>query len=48
MALVDHEEFDARAPAIADLAANEQGLGRDLFRLFRANAAPAEMGAGVF
>jgi phosphogluconate dehydratase len=29
------------------LAENGYGMGRDLFRVFRANAAPAEQGGGV-
>ena len=33
--------------ATADLSGNEHGLGRELFRMFRANAQPAELGAGV-
>jgi phosphogluconate dehydratase len=45
--LVDAAEFSAREPATADLSANEFGIGRELFRMFRANARPAEMGAGV-
>ncbi len=45
--LADPEEFAGREPASADLAANEYGLGRELFRMFRANAQPAELGAGV-
>ncbi|WP_421726410.1 phosphogluconate dehydratase [Bauldia sp.] len=45
--MADHEEFVNREPATADLAANEYGLGRELFRMFRANAQPAELGAGV-
>jgi phosphogluconate dehydratase len=31
-----------------DLVENEYGVGRELFRLFRANAHAAELGAGVF
>jgi len=46
--LIDAGEFAERTPASADLAANEFGVGRELFRLFRANAHAAEMGAGVF
>jgi phosphogluconate dehydratase len=46
--LLDHAEFAAREPATADLSANDHGLGRELFRMFRANAQPAELGAGVF
>jgi hypothetical protein len=29
------------------LAQNEHGMGRDLFRMFRSNAAAAEEGGGV-
>ena len=46
-ALVEGSEWEARAPAAADLAANEFGTGRELFAPFRALAAPAEKGAGV-
>ena len=46
-ALVEGSEWEARAPATADLAANEFGTGRELFAPFRALAAPAEKGAGV-
>jgi phosphogluconate dehydratase len=45
--LGDPREFNARIPVEADLAANDFGVGRELFRMFRANAAPAELGAGV-
>jgi phosphogluconate dehydratase len=45
--VADAREFAAREPAVADLSTNEYGLGRELFRLFRANAMEAEMGAGV-
>ena len=45
--LVDAGDFARRTPATTDLAANEYGVGRELFRLFRANAHPAELGAGV-
>ncbi|MEP2839485.1 MULTISPECIES: phosphogluconate dehydratase [Hyphomicrobiales] len=44
---VDQAEFNAREAAVADLSGNEFGLGREMFRMFRANAQPAEMGAGV-
>jgi phosphogluconate dehydratase len=46
--LIDAGDFAERTPASADLAANEYGVGRELFRLFRANAHAAELGAGVF
>jgi phosphogluconate dehydratase len=45
--LVPEAEFAARPAASADLSANEIGLGRDLFKMFRVNAMPAELGAGV-
>jgi phosphogluconate dehydratase len=43
----DPREFNARIPVKEDLTANDYGVGRELFRMFRANAAPAELGAGV-
>ena len=46
--LVDPATFAARELAVADMTGNEFGLGRELFAMFRANAAPAELGAGVF
>lgn len=46
-ALVDDSEFAAREPVIVDLSANDHGLGRELFRMFRANAMPADLGAGI-
>ena len=36
-----------RAAAQPDLSANSHGVGRELFEIFRANAGPATMGAGV-
>ncbi len=45
--LVDAATFAAREPVTADLSGNDYGVGRELFRMFRANARPAEMGAGV-
>ncbi len=45
--IADPREFSARIPVKVDLTANDHGVGRELFRLFRTNAAPAEMGAGV-
>ncbi|WP_183856180.1 phosphogluconate dehydratase [Prosthecomicrobium pneumaticum] len=45
--LVPAEEFDARPLAEQDLAANGFGTGRELFAMFRGNAASAELGAGV-
>jgi phosphogluconate dehydratase len=46
--LVDPATFAARELAVADMTGNEFGLGRELFAMFRANAAPAELGAGIF
>jgi len=37
----------ARTPATPDLSANTQGIGRELFEVFRQNAGPASSGAGV-
>ena len=46
--LVDAAEFAAREPVSADLSANEFGMGRELFAIFRQNAGTADTGAGVF
>ncbi len=40
-------DFANRPAAAADLSANEEGLGRELFALFRANASAADQGASV-
>jgi phosphogluconate dehydratase len=39
--------WDQRPRSSVELGANEYGTGRELFRLFRANAAAAEQGGGV-
>ena len=44
---VSEEEFSRRAVATPVLEGNGFGMGRDLFRMFRANAAAAEEGGGV-
>jgi phosphogluconate dehydratase len=46
-ALVPDETWSRRPIASADLNANEYGVGRELFRAFRAMAAPAEEGGGI-
>ena len=46
-ALVGENEWHERRNATADLEGNGYGMGRELFHLFRANAAPAEQGGGV-
>jgi phosphogluconate dehydratase len=46
-ALVPEESWGRRAIATADLTANAFGIGRELFRTFRASAAPAEEGGGI-
>ncbi len=46
-ARVSEEEWNRRETASADLTANAFGMGRELFGLFRAHAAPAEQGGGV-
>ena len=45
--LANAADLAARAPTAPDLSANQFGMGREMFRMFRANAMPAEMGAGV-
>ena len=40
-------DFDARAPVVADLSANEHGIGRELFAAFRRHAGPADTGAAL-
>jgi phosphogluconate dehydratase len=44
---VSEEEFSRRTVATPALEGNGFGMGRDLFRMFRANAAAAEEGGGV-
>jgi len=44
---VSEEEFSRRTVATPVLESNGFGMGRDLFRMFRANAAAAEEGGGV-
>lgn len=46
-AVVSEAEWSARSLAPAELAANRQGLGRELFGLMRAHASPAEEGASA-
>ena len=45
--LVDAGEFAARTPVIEDLSKHQYGMGRELFGMFRRNAAAADLGAGV-
>lgn len=44
-ALVD--DLDGRAPAMPDLTGNGNGVGRELFAMFRATVGPAATGAAV-
>jgi len=46
-ARVSEESWNGRPLATADLTANTFGMGRELFRAFRASAAPAEEGGGI-
>ncbi|RIY00051.1 phosphogluconate dehydratase [Aureimonas flava] len=46
--LVDPAEFARRPNAEADLSANETGLGRELFAVFRRAVGTADTGASVF
>jgi phosphogluconate dehydratase len=44
---VPEDEFSRRSAPTPTLSQNDYGMGRDLFRMFRANAAAAEEGGGV-
>jgi phosphogluconate dehydratase len=46
--VVSPANWRERAPAQLDLAANNRGLGRELFTLFRAHACSAEHGGTAF
>jgi len=46
--LVDPAAWENRKPAVVDLAASHEGLGRELFAAFRHNATGAEEGAMTF
>ncbi len=41
------EGFEARAPVQVDLSANEEGIGRELFAVFRRNCGAADLGAAL-
>ncbi|WP_095590843.1 phosphogluconate dehydratase [Actibacterium ureilyticum] len=41
------EDFEARTPVVADLSANNDGLGREMFDMFRNTVGPATSGAAV-
>ncbi|WP_372603552.1 phosphogluconate dehydratase [Actibacterium sp.] len=41
------DDFDSRTPVTADLSANQFGLGRELFDMFRHTVGPATTGASV-
>ncbi len=47
-ALVPVAEWEARATPVADLAANQVGMGRELFAMFRNSVSAAEEGATSF
>jgi len=47
-ARVGSAEWDAREPAMPDLAAEHHGMGRELFAAYRATARPADEGAWTF
>ncbi len=47
-ALVDAAEWASRSSSSADLSANEVGMGRELFAMFRASVSEAEQGAATF
>ena len=46
--LIDMEELKARFRPAKDLAANDFGMGRELFRALRANVSGADQGASLF
>ena len=46
--LGDATEFASRVPVHIDLSANEQGVGRELFKSFRQRVGPADHGASIF
>ncbi|WP_142415815.1 phosphogluconate dehydratase [Bartonella massiliensis] len=46
--LEDLEKFNARTITPPDLSKNEQGIGRELFRVFRQSVNRADQGASVF
>ena len=46
--LVDAQEWASRKPEIADLSGNQSGVGRELFKTFRANASGADTGGTIF
>ncbi|MFT6435740.1 MAG: phosphogluconate dehydratase [Candidatus Azotimanducaceae bacterium] len=41
-------DLQARPPRVRDLSANEQGMGRELFAVFRNQVGAAETGASIF
>jgi phosphogluconate dehydratase len=40
-------DFDSRAPVVADLSANDYGIGRELFAAFRRNVSSCDTGAAL-
>ncbi len=46
--LVEPAEWAARAPVVADLSANQFGVGRELFAAFRRDVGSADTGATIF
>jgi phosphogluconate dehydratase len=46
--LVDPAEWASRKAEIADLSGNQSGVGRELFKTFRANASGADTGGTIF
>jgi phosphogluconate dehydratase len=46
--LADPAEFSARTPAVADLARQHVGVGRELFGAFRGQVGRADAGASIF
>ena len=48
LSVIEPADWAAREIATADLSSHHVGFGRELFAAFRAAAAPADQGAGVF
>jgi len=46
--LVDAKDFAARPDATEDLRAAHEGVGREMFGMFRANVGRADEGASIF
>lgn len=48
LSIETEDDFEARAPAQADVSAGHAGMGRELFSVFRKSVSGAEAGASIF